>query len=122
MSRRVFRTRGVAFLLAGILLLVRYEGSIASSNGSVSAAQKDVAYARAQIAKYRAVPKFVAPAPPFNARKAMAGKTIVSIPVSSEIPITAILESTMASVAKKLGFRFVHWQNQGKSDQWVQGM
>jgi ribose transport system substrate-binding protein len=52
----------------------------------------------------------------------MAGKIIVSIPVSSNIPITAILESTMASVARQLGFRFVHWENQGKSDQWVQGM
>ncbi len=122
MLGRVIQIRGLPLLLVCILMLVSYPSGIASSSQSSSVTSMDVAYAQAQIAKFRSIPHFTAPASPFNARKAMTGRTIVSIPVTSELPITVILESTMAGVAKKLGFRFVQWQNQGRSDQWVQGM
>lgn len=52
----------------------------------------------------------------------MKGKSILSIPVSSANPFTANIEKAMAATAKKVGFKFTTWENQGQSSQWVQGM
>jgi ribose transport system substrate-binding protein len=75
-----------------------------------------------QIDPYRALPKFVAAGPEFDARKCMAGKSILGIPVSSANPFTKNINKAMSDVAKKVGFKFTEWENQGQPSQWVQGM
>jgi ribose transport system substrate-binding protein len=82
----------------------------------------DLGYFQQQIDPYLRKPKFVAPGPAFDARACMKGKTILSIPDSSANPFTANIEKAMVGVAKKVGFTFIDWQNQGQSSQWVQGM
>lgn len=81
-----------------------------------------MATARALLAKYEQRPTFVPPGPPFNAQKLLAGKKVMIIPVSSSIPITQVITASMARQAKQIGFTFTNWQNQGKSDQWIQGI
>jgi ribose transport system substrate-binding protein len=87
-----------------------------------SAQADDLSYFEKQIEPFTKKPVFVAPGPAFDARACMKGKTILSIPVSSANPFTANIEKAMAAAAKEVGFKFITWENQGQSSQWVQGM
>src|SRR6201996_2580603 len=89
---------------------------------AVSAYADDLSYFEKQIEPFKTKPEFVAPGPAFDAQACMKGKTILSIPVSSANPFTANIEKAMAAAAKKVGFKFTTWENQGQSSQWVQGM
>jgi ribose transport system substrate-binding protein len=82
----------------------------------------DRSYFEKQLEPYKGKPKFEAPGPAFDAKSCMAGKSILSIPESSANPFTANIEKAMQGVAKKVGFKFTTWENQGQSSQWVQGM
>jgi ribose transport system substrate-binding protein len=97
-------------------------GGTAASTGAADTGGANVAAAQQLIDQYSKEPTFVAPGEPFDAKKMMAGKKVMSIPVSSEIPLTQVITKAQGDAAKKLGFTFTHWQNQGKSDQWVQGI
>lgn len=94
----------------------------ASASGTSSAVAKGIALAKARLAAYTRLPKFVVPGPAFNAKAAMKGKTIFSIPVNSSDQFVQTLENGMAAVAKKVGFKFVDYQNSGSPAQWVSGM
>jgi ribose transport system substrate-binding protein len=95
----------------------------ASSSAIAATAQPSgVGGAKALIAKYSKEPRFVAPGPAFDAKKLMAGKKVMLIPVTSQLPITQTLQASMARAAKLTGVKFTAWQNQGKSDQWVAGI
>jgi ribose transport system substrate-binding protein len=94
----------------------------AASAMAATARPTGVAGAKALIAKYSKEPKFVAPGPAFDAKKLMAGKKIMLIPVTSQLPITQTLQASMTRAAKLAGVKFTAWQNQGKSDQWVAGI
>ncbi len=87
-----------------------------------SAHADDLSYFEKQIEPFTKQPEFVAPGPAFDAQACMKGRTILSIPVSSANPFTANIEKAMAAAAKKVGFKFITWENQGQSSQWVQGM
>src|SRR3984957_6773423 len=82
----------------------------------------DQSYFEKQIEPYTKKPECIAAGPAFDAQACMKGKTILSIPVSSANPFTANIEKAMAAAAKKVGFKFTTWENQGQSSQWVQGM
>src|SRR6266849_2434324 len=62
----------------------------------------DLSYVAAQIAKAKAIPKFIPPGPAFNVKKA-AGKTVFDIPISSAIPFVNTIDQAMQAVAKKVG-------------------
>ena len=111
------RERILAALLAVAALAVAVTSSTAAP-----AAKADIAAAKALIAKYSKEPKFVAPGPAFAARKALKGKKVMIIPVTSQIPITQVITASMTRQAKRIGFTFTNWQNQGKADQWIQGI
>jgi ribose transport system substrate-binding protein len=97
-------------------------GEQAASSGSGGGdTAKHLAYVNAQIEKYRAVPRFQAPGPAFDATKAR-GKTLLSIPASSSIPFVQTIQDGMKRIAADAGIRFVDWPNQGRPVQWVQGM
>lgn len=108
--------------LAGLAaLMVAAAGSLAAVSPA-SAAGPDLAAAQAIVDEHSKIPDFVPPGPPFDAKACMAGKKLLSIPVSSSIPFVDGIESSMASVAKEIGFEFQQWKNQGQPTQWVQGM
>ncbi len=100
-------------LLAGAAMLIA---------GSGYAAAEGLDYFKGQIAPYTKKPEFVAPGPAFDATDCAKGKSIFSIPDSSDNPFTANIEKAMAAAAAKIGLKFTTWQNQGTSAQYVQGM
>ena len=109
----------------GVATLVFAVTGCGSSDDSATPAESsgaNLAASQALIDKYSQEPTFSPPGPAFDAAEAMKGKKVMSIPVSSQIPITQVLEKAMESQAKRIGFKFTHWQNQGKPDQWIQGI
>jgi ribose transport system substrate-binding protein len=104
-------------LIAGAAL-----ACLASLVGTVPAKATDLAYFQKQITPFLKKPEFAAPGPAFDAENCMKGKSVLSIPQSSANPFTANIEKAMQGVAKKVGFKFTTWENQGQSSQWTQGM
>jgi ribose transport system substrate-binding protein len=90
--------------------------------GTGYAAAEDLDYFKGQITPYTTKPTFEAPGPAFDAAECAKGKSIFSIPDSSDNPFTANIEKAMAAAAEKVGLKFTTWQNQGTSAQYVQGM
>jgi ribose transport system substrate-binding protein len=76
---------------------------------------------RARLTQYEGVAQFIAPGPSFNARKA-SGKTVFSIPISSENPFTTAVDQAQARAAKLVGLKYIDFPNQGQVSQWIQGM
>src|ERR1700734_27006 len=109
MAKRSWVWRAVALNLAIC-------GSMAAS-----AHADDLSYFEKQIEPFTKKPEFVASGPAFDAQACMKGKTILSIPVSSANPFTANIERAMAAAAKKVGFKFTTWENQGQSSKWGRG-
>src|SRR3712207_8111341 len=58
--------------------------------------------AQDNLAKYRAVPKFVAPGPGFDAKKLAGGKTVFVIPASRSEEHTSELQSRQYIVCRLL--------------------
>jgi ribose transport system substrate-binding protein len=85
-------------------------------------AQSPADIARERLEPFRQLPGFVAAGPEFDARTCMKGKKIMSIPNSSANPFVKNINNAMKGVAKKVGFEFMEWQNQGQLTQWVQGV
>src|ERR1019366_8145892 len=96
--------------------------SSAGASGSPSAVAKGIALATSRLAMFNKIPTFKAPGAAFNAKKIMKNKIIFSIPVNSSDQFVQTLEDGMASAAKKVGFKFVDYQNSGSPAQWVTGM
>jgi ribose transport system substrate-binding protein len=86
------------------------------------AAAQDLGAAAALVQEHKSLPTFVPPGPPFDARKVMAGKKLLTIPVSSANPFTKNIDLAMIAVAKQIGFEVVEWENQARPTQWVQGI
>ena len=109
---------GSAFLsvIAGLTL------TFACATGPVAAAVPDLEHAKGVIAAHSSTPEFIPPGPPFKVMDCMPGKKLLSIPTSSTIPFVDGIETSMATVAKQIGFTFQQWKNQGQPTQWVQGM
>lgn len=82
----------------------------------------DLDAAKAIVAQHTALPAFSAPGEPFDAKKCMAGKKILTIPVSSANPFTKNIATAMTAVGKQIGFEVKEWENQAQPTQWVQGM
>ena len=91
---------------------------VAASWGS----RADVAGAKQQIGRFRGRPTFVAPGPPFDAPAALRGKTIFEIPITSEVPFITAVEGGMRRAAALVGARLVVYPNQGRPEQWGQGI
>jgi ribose transport system substrate-binding protein len=98
------------------------ESTAPASGGADAAPAANIAASQQLLDEYSKEPAFEAPGPEFDAKAGMAGKKVMTIPVTSEIPITQVLTEEMAAQAKRIGFTYKAWQNQGKVDQWVQGI
>lgn len=79
-------------------------------------------YARRQLAGLSAKPKFVAAGPAFDARKVMAGKSILSIPGASSNPWYDHALDGMKGAAAGVGYAFSVWPNQGQLSQYQRGL
>jgi ribose transport system substrate-binding protein len=113
---------GAAVIVAAVAVTACGGDSESASADKPASAGPDVSKSQELLDKYGAEPEFTAPGPAFDAKAGMQGKKVMTIPVTSEIPITQVLTAEMAKQAKRIGFTYKLWQNQGKSDQWVQGI
>ena len=71
---------------------------------------------------HRAAPTFIPPGEPFDAATCMAGKKIMSVPVTMTIPFVSTLAAAMQRAAEEVGFELTVWENQGSMDAWIQGV
>jgi ribose transport system substrate-binding protein len=112
----------VALLAAGCGGSDEEQSTAAGGGTTTSAVSPSVAAAQKEVDAYRGVPEFKAPGEPFDARKAVAGKTFMSIPSSSSIPFVETLQKGVKRISADVGMKFLDWPNQGQPVQWVQGM
>jgi ribose transport system substrate-binding protein len=96
--------------------------SSTSSSTTASSGSAGATAAQAEIDKYAAQPTFAAPGAAFDAKAAVQGKTLLSIPASSTIPFVQTLQDGVKKLAPTVGLNFIDWPNQGQPSQWVQGM
>ncbi|MQY31276.1 sugar ABC transporter substrate-binding protein [Nocardia aurantia] len=96
-----------------------------SAAGGKNASDADVSagidYAKSQLAKYEADPKFTLTAPAFP-MKNIAGKTIFVIPTNSENPYNVAVDDESRKIAERYGATWVEYTNQGKPAQWAAGV
>ena len=92
----------------------------ASASGGASQADNQAA-AEAAYAGMTDVPTFAAPGPAFDAKAAMAGKSILSIPGTGTDPFYVQIETGMKQAAEAVGYPFSTWNNQGQLTQYQQG-
>jgi len=123
------KTERVAFwsVLTVVLCLALISSSFIPAAQAAGGARQprsalNLAYFSAQVARYTAIPAFAPPGPAFKARKAVAGKTLFTIPASSAVPFVTTISNNMQAVAKQVGLKYVVWTNQGQPSQWAQGM
>ena len=114
-------------LLASALVVIGCGSSSSSSSTSPSASASSGAQATNQAAAaaayagMSAVPTFKAPGPAFDAKAAMAGKSILSIPGTGTDPFYVQMEKGMSQAAAAVGYPFTTWNNQGQLTQYQQG-
>ncbi|MCW3011352.1 MAG: sugar transporter substrate-binding protein [Solirubrobacterales bacterium] len=109
--------------LAGMAVTAIALGACGSDDASESASGgANIDRAEQLVAKYAKQPTFSPPGEAFDAAEGMKGKKIMGIGVTDQIPLVQEIYKEMGTQAKRVGFTFTHWQNQGKPDQWVQGI
>jgi ribose transport system substrate-binding protein len=81
----------------------------------------DLAYVQAQIAKYSAIPTFVAPGAAIDI-STLKGKTIFNVPQTSSIPFLETTIQSMGTIVKSIGLNWVDYPTTGQPSQWVQGI
>jgi len=110
-----------AALVAGCGSSDSSTGSEGSSGGGGGGAEANVAHAEEMIAEHTPIQKFKPPGPAFDASKA-AGKTVMVLPVSSNVPFNVLTGKAMEEALKPLGVNVTTYTNQGQPSQWQQGM
>ena len=115
-SRGHAARRGLMAALAGLVAC-----SVAGPGG-MARAEADVDAAKAVVEAHKQIPTFAPPGAPFDAATCMAGKKILSIPVTSAIPFVAGIEEALVEAGKEVGVEIQTWQNQGNPTQWIQGV
>ena len=91
--------------------------------GAVSVAETEGSRAaRAELDRFRGLPRFEPPGPAFDARSALRGKRLFEIPITSEVPFVAAVEQGMRQAAAEVGAELVVFPNQGRPSQWAQGI
>ena len=121
MRRRPYLLPGVALAALALTLSACSTGasgvtsSAKPSSGSVTAA------AAKALDAASAEPVFSAPGPAFDASKAK-GKTIMSIPITSQVPYIVDVDKVQQQVAGELGVKWIECTNQGTVPEWVSCM
>ncbi len=112
--------------MQGRLLLAAVASAAAlgflAAPAAADAAADGLAKAKESLAKYTAMPQFVAPGEPFDAKKCAAGKKMMSIPNNSANPFLKGIIDREKAAGAKVGLEVTEWENQGQPSQWIQGV
>jgi len=109
-----------ALSLAGAVEACGGDGE--GGGGGGAGGETAIAAARAQLDRFRALPRFRPPGPAFDARRALKGKRLFEILITSEVPFVAAVEKGMKQAAAEAGAELVVFPNQGNPSQWAQGI
>ena len=96
------------------------DGGGTSGGKGEAVSSSNVSYAKGQIEKFSAIPKFETDAKPIDV-SSLRGKTVYSIPITTSIPFFKDGEAAMAAAAKKAGVKYVTYPSQGKISDHQQG-
>jgi ribose transport system substrate-binding protein len=77
---------------------------------------------KALVEGYLSEPKFVPPGPPIDIKKALQGKVVYAIPVTSANPFTEGIYAGIRKLQPVIGFTFKDWKNQGSLAEQQRGM
>lgn len=98
-------------------------GSSAATSSATSQQSGGRTEAQTIVNHAKGLPAFSFAGTPYNARKAIAGKTIFSIPSISGIPYHDVADPEMKRVALALGAKnFIIFPNQGSPKEWASGI
>src|SRR5919108_3613447 len=92
------------------------------NGGGGGGGKVDVAGAREELDKFKALPPFRPPGPAFDAAAKLRGKKIFEVPITSEVPFVTAFERGMRQAADAVGAELVVYRNQGEPSQWIQGI
>jgi len=90
----------------------------ASATSAATASASGASTPASALAAASGEPKFVAPGPAFDASKAK-GKTIMSIPITSQVPYIVNVDKVQEQIAKQVGINWIECPNQGTVPEWV---
>ena len=93
----------------------------ASAAAGAQSASASLSAVRQALAQYESIPAFTAHGPSIDVA-ALKGRTIYSIPQTSEIPFLSTTENAEAGIAKKYGINFVEYPTQGTPNDWIRGI
>ncbi len=85
-------------------------------------AEAPMEIAKARIAEHQKLPVFTAPGVAFDAKACIAGKKMMSIPLTMTNPYSVTTNNAMAAAAKDVGLPYSTWTNQLRVDQWIAGI
>lgn len=97
-------------------------GAAIALTATPALAEDAVSKAKAVVAEYSELPKFIAPGPAFDAKACMAGKKVAIVPLASAVPFLQDIMGGMKDAADKVGFELPIWENQGQPTQWAAGI
>lgn len=117
-QRRTVARRATTFVSLTILAAMAFPAGPAFGAGIPA---KTVAQAKVVVHKAEQIPKFTPPSAPFST-KSVRGKSIMLIPLSSAIPACEATDTSMESIATKLGMTATEFSNTGDPSQWGQGV
>lgn len=114
-------------LVLGVAISLAVAACGGSNEGSVGNADTDegragVKAAQAVVDKFKALPTFKAPGSEFDAKKIGAGKKLLILPHSSQIPYNVAFGEAVEVAAKKVGMQPEIWQTTGKPDEHARGI
>src|SRR5207248_1396198 len=115
-------SRAIACAALAVVLCAMAAGCGSAGNaerGPSAGAAAQLAAARAQIDRFRAMPAFVAPGRAFDAVSPLRSKTIFEIPITSEVPFIAGVEGGMRQAAARVGAHMVTYPNPGNPSEWA---
>src|SRR5919108_5196060 len=93
-----------------------------NGGGGGGGGKVDVAGAREELDKFKALPPFRPPGPAFDAAAKLRGKKIFEVPITSEVPFVTAFERGMRQAADAVGAQLTVYRNQGEPSQWIQGI
>src|SRR5439155_25199602 len=121
-SRRAERSALGAACAALAILNAGCGSGTQSDQVRASTRNAGVTAARGELARFRALPSFIAPGPPFAATTRLRGKRIFEIPITSSVPFVAAVEQGMRQAAGVVGAQLTVYANEGQPSQWAQGI
>jgi ribose transport system substrate-binding protein len=118
-ANRYHRGLVISTLIATLALGVTACGSTSATSpaGSGQLSSSKMTTLQSAVTTAEGIPSFTAPGPSFDASPAN-GKTVVAVPLSSQIPYCAGIIQDMVPIGKQLGVTVTNYTSSGQPSDW----